>query len=256
MTTSYPGSTYFSPSISIPSDGDPWNATLLSDPFQELADRTTSLDVRAIDYSTRIGSLETTVTGNTSQIGTLTTAASSAATHLSSLDSTTSGTLSRLATCESGVPGIATTSRIRVPLVPLATTDWVYQSNGLTQGALAGYAAIPLALPATGKLSEIHVILQGIGHSSLPATLPAINVINTHIGSSTVIASTTIASTSDTSTTRAQYDVCHAIVASGLSADLTDPTVSFLVEIHGESGSGAIAASMQILAIWAVVVPA
>ena len=47
MTTDYAGSGAFPATITIPSDGDPWNSSLISQPMQQLADRTSGLILAA-----------------------------------------------------------------------------------------------------------------------------------------------------------------------------------------------------------------
>lgn len=199
MHTYTPDPDNFPASITLPDDGDDEDATSVNDPFEDTVDRTA--------YITKHYPLDATTTLIRSQPMSL----------------------------------VPVSMNSETPITPQwgwAGPVWVQNDTTFT---VAVSIDCPLDLPHDATLNSVEVVLNGkliTGHSSLPATMPAIRVFKTNISTGTATPISSL--TTDPSGTVGAYDVAHTVTAT-VGAAVDRVGYSYSVRIIGESGANSVA---------------
>lgn len=174
------------------------------------------------------------------------------------------GLANRTTHLRKGIPGIASSYQLEVPLAAIqsASDRFTGNASGWLQTDVASGGPLYIVLPRVpyGKIDELHVLVSAFGHAALPANKPQVGLFRWNatpgdpaVGSS-YAAPVGGAYTVDPSAAVADYDKVHLISATGMNYT-PDPYELIQLVIWGESGANAVADRFKVARAWLVIKP-
>jgi hypothetical protein len=175
------------------------------------------------------------------------------------------GLANRTAYMRKGIPGIATSYRLDIPLAAIRNLSSRFESNngdiGLIQSSVAdpGGLTFPIYLPIHGQMTAVHAIVCGASasgsHASLPATLPSLALYRqTRNAGGARAAAIYMTGVSDPSANAAAYNLNHLISITSL-AEVLNPDMGYSVSITGETGAGSEANKFVVRGLYVIITP-
>lgn len=167
------------------------------------------------------------------------------------------GLADRTANLADHLLGVVADDVITLPLVPLATASFTWDTPDMqwrqSSVASAGVLVFELILPKRGTLTAVQAVVIGdTGHAALPATMPKITLYRKDTGSPA--AATVLDTETDASANVGAYEVAHPITI--VTSEVFDHESGnrYYVTFEGEAGANS-AINLRLLQLIATVDP-